>query len=263
ESGVPNAIKVFEELRQKGHKPAGIRLDSGDLAYLSIHAARQLNQAGFPDVTIVLSNNLDELAIWQIVTQIRHEAPRYGLDAEELIKRMAYGVGTGLITSRGAAALDGVYKLVAVEEDGEWVPAIKISENPQKTLTPGDKRVWRVYDKRGRATADLIALHEEDVESYDCLTLRHPSLHSTRRSLSADDIERIEPLLEQVYREGRQVMESPGIEEMRAIREGDMKKLDPGVRRMVNPHVYHVSLTQKLWDLKQTMINQLSNGSEG
>lgn len=262
ESGVPNAIKVFEELRQKGHKPAGIRLDSGDLAYLSIHAAKQLNEAGFPDVTIVLSNNLDELAIWQIVTQIRHEAPRYGLDAEDLIKRMAYGVGTGLITSRGAAALDGVYKLVAVEEDGEWVPAIKISENPQKTLTPGDKRVWRVYDKRGRATADLIALHGEDVESYECLTLRHPSLHTTRRSLSADDIERIEPLLEQVYLEGKQVLESPSIEEIRKIREADVKKLDPGVRRMVNPHVYHVSLTQKLWDLKQTMINKLSNGSE-
>jgi len=260
-SGVPNAIKVFEELRQKGHKPAGIRLDSGDLAYLSIHAARQLNAAGFPDVTIVLSNNLDELAIWQIITQIRHEAPRYGLDADDLIRRLAYGVGTGLITSRGAGALDGVYKLVAVEEDGGWVPAIKISENPQKTLTPGDKRLWRVYDMRGRATADLLALHGEEVESSKSLTLRHPTLHSIHRTLCAEEIDRIEPLLEQVYLEGKQVYETPSIEEMRELRAADIKKLDPGVRRMVNPHVYHVSLTQKLWDLKQSMIDKLSNGS--
>src|SRR5690606_9474142 len=98
------------ELRRKGHRPVGIRLDSGDLAFLSIQAARMLNEAGFPDTSIVLSNELDELVIWQIITQIEEEAPRYGVDPDSLIKRLVYGVGTRLITSRGDSALDGVYK---------------------------------------------------------------------------------------------------------------------------------------------------------
>jgi nicotinate phosphoribosyltransferase len=163
ESGVPNAIRVFEELRQKGHRPVGIRLDSGDLAYLSVQSAKMLDAAGFPDTQIVLSNQLDELTILQILAQIEDEAPRYGLDADHLVKRLVYGVGTNLITSAGDAALDGVYKLVAVQsDDGRWTPAIKISENPAKTPNPGLKQVWRVYDRRGQATADLLSLHDED-----------------------------------------------------------------------------------------------------
>jgi len=122
ESGVPNAIRVFENLRQKGHEPVGIRLDSGDLAYLAIQSARLLNGAGFPGVSIVLSSNLDEMVILQILTQIGQEAPRYGLDADKLIKRLIYGVGTNLITSWGHPALDGVYKLVADRQDVEWAP---------------------------------------------------------------------------------------------------------------------------------------------
>ncbi|NLF77429.1 MAG: nicotinate phosphoribosyltransferase, partial [Chloroflexi bacterium] len=108
ESGIPNAIRVFEDLRRKGHEPIGIRLDSGDLAFLSIQAAKMLDEAGFPDTTIVLSNQMDELVIWQILTQIQQEAPRYGLDPEKIIRRLTYGVGTRLITSAGDAALDGV-----------------------------------------------------------------------------------------------------------------------------------------------------------
>jgi nicotinate phosphoribosyltransferase len=261
DSGVPNAIKVFEGLRRKGHKPVGIRLDSGDLAYLSICAASMMDDAGFEDAKIVLSNNLDELAIWQIITQIQQEAPRYGIEPDVLVRRMVYGVGTGLITSRGDGALDGVYKLVAVQEQDEWVPAIKISETPQKTLTPGDKRLFRVYDERGQATADLIALSDENVADQDPLVMRHPSVGSMRRSLPASQIKRIEPLLEEAVRDGRPVQPSPTIEEMRALREADVDKLDPGVRRLVNPHVYHVSLTQKLWDLKQQMINRLNIGN--
>src|SRR5205085_4589214 len=111
ESGIPNAITVFEELRRKGHEPVGIRLDSGDLAYLSIQAAKMLDAAGFPSTSIVLSNELDELVIWQIITQIIQEAPRYGVEADQLIKRLVYGVGTRLITSQGDPALGGVYKL--------------------------------------------------------------------------------------------------------------------------------------------------------
>ena len=130
ESGIPNAIRVFEELRKKGHQPVGVRLDSGDLAYLSIQAAHMLDQAGFDQASIVLSNNLDELIIWQIITQIRQEAPRYGVDPEKLIHRLVYGVGTRLITSWGEPALGGVYKLVAVYHQDTWLPAIKISESP-------------------------------------------------------------------------------------------------------------------------------------
>ena len=116
ESGVPNAIKVFEKMKKKGQKPLGVRLDSGDLAYLSIQTAKLLNEAGFEDVKIVLSNELDEMNIWQIITQITDEAPKYQLDPEGIIKRLVYGVGTRLITSYGDPSIGGVYKLVAVNK---------------------------------------------------------------------------------------------------------------------------------------------------
>ena len=161
ESGIPNAIKVFEKMRLKGEKPLGIRLDSGDLAYLSIQAAKMLNDAGFPDVKIVLSNELDEMNIWQIITQVTDEAPKYGLDPDHLIKRLVYGVGTRLITSAGSPALGGVYKLVSVKKDNVWRPAIKISETPSKTPNPANKQIWRIYNKENKAEADLIALAHE------------------------------------------------------------------------------------------------------
>src|SRR5919202_915671 len=174
-SGIPNAIRVFEELRRKGHEPVGIRLDSGDLAYLSIQAAKMLDAAGFPNTSIVLSNDLDELVIWQIITQIQQEAPRYGVDAERLIGRLVYGVGTRLVTSWGEPALGGVYKLVAVCDRGEWLPAIKISESATKTPNPGHKQVWRIYDSRGNATADLLSLDDEDPREMSRIVLHHPS----------------------------------------------------------------------------------------
>jgi nicotinate phosphoribosyltransferase len=256
ESGIPNAIQVFENLRKKGHKPVGIRLDSGDLAYLSIKAAKLLNEAGFPEVSIVLSNNLDELVIWQIVTQIMDEAPLYGVDPDKLIERLVYGVGTSLITSAGDAALDGVYKLVAIEQNGDWIPTLKISESTEKTLNPGNKRVWRVYDARGKATADLIALAEEDIPSLDTLEMRHPTLATKQRSLSQDEIAQVEPLLEPVILNGEIVGGQDSIADMRVKREVDIACLDPGVRRMMNPHTYHVSLSKKLWDLKQSLIKK-------
>ncbi|RLC63660.1 MAG: nicotinate phosphoribosyltransferase [Chloroflexota bacterium] len=254
ESGVPNAIRVFEELRRKGHKPVGIRLDSGDLAHLSIRAAKMLNEAGFPETIIVLSNQLDELVIWQIITQIEKEAPRYGVDPEHLINRLVYGVGTRLITSQGASALDGVYKLVAVREKDEWVPAIKISETPEKTINPGHKHVWRLYDRRGKATADLLSLDDEDPRQMERILLHHPTEHTTYRTLDRDEVSEIEPLLVDVLKEGELVYDFPPIEEMRERRRTDMERLDPGVKRLVNPHIYHVSLTERLWNLKQELI---------
>jgi nicotinate phosphoribosyltransferase len=255
ESGLPNAIQVFEELRRKGHEPVGIRLDSGDLAFLSIRAARMLNDAGFPDASIVLSNQLDELVIMQILNQIEQEAPRYSVDADHLIGRLVYGVGTRLITSEGDAALDGVYKLVALWDDGAWVPAIKLSETPAKVPNPGNKRIWRVYDERNKATADLLALQQEEPQRMEePIVLRHPIKESTYRVLDREHISQVEPMLVDVFSEGKLPRDPPSIEELRERRQADLEKLDPGVRRIVNPHVYHVSLTEQLWDLKQRLI---------
>jgi nicotinate phosphoribosyltransferase len=259
ESGIPNAIKVFEELRRRGHQPVGIRLDSGDLAHLSIQAVKMLNEAGFSDTSIVLSNDLDELIIWQIITQISQEAPRYGLDPDHLIQRLVYGVGTRLITSQGEPALGGVYKLVAVHHQGKWQPAIKISESLSKTPNPGYKHVWRLYDKRGKATADLLSLDNEEPQKMAPLVLRHYSDHTKHRLLDPADLTEIEPLLVEVMREGKLVYELPSIEEMRQRREADVSRLDPGVRRLMNPHLYHVSLTQRLWDLKQDLIESVTS----
>jgi nicotinate phosphoribosyltransferase len=254
ESGLPNAIKVFEELKKKGHKPVGVRLDSGDLAFLAVQSAKMLDDAGFPDTVIVLSNELDELVIWQIITQIQEEAPRYGLDADRLIGRLIYGVGTRLITSQGQSALGGVYKLVAIRKEDEWIPAIKISETPEKTINPGFKSVRRIYDGRNKATADLICTEGEEPEKSEKIVLRHPIERAKSRTLARDEISGVEPLLAEIMRDGRVVYELPPIDEMRKIRSGDIERLDAGVKRLVNPHIYHVSLTEKLWELKQRLI---------
>ncbi len=254
ESGVPNAIRVFEKLRRKGHRPVGVRLDSGDQAYLAIQAARLLDEAGFEDTSIVLSSDLDELVIWQIITQIAQEAPRYGLDADKIIKRLVYGVGTRLITSWGEPALGGVYKLVAVQDEGAWESAIKISETPAKTPNPGIKRAWRMYDQRGKATADVLTVADEIPSAGERMLLRHPNDHAKLRRLGAGEISRIEPLHVEVVRGGARSTPRPPLEEMRARRAADVEQLDPGIRRLVNPHIYHVSLSEKLWDLKQDLI---------
>jgi nicotinate phosphoribosyltransferase len=255
ESGIPNAIRVFEELRRKGHEPVGIRLDSGDLAYLSIQAAKALDEAGFPGASIVLSNNLDEMVILQIITQISQEALRYGVEPDQLIERLVFGVGTRLITSWGEPALGGVYKLVAVRDRGAWLPAIKVSEGTTKTPNPGNKRVWRLYDARHKATADLLGLEDETPDDAQCLVLRDPRDPAKRRELQRTDVSKIEPLLVEILREGTLVCGLPSIEEIREVRHADVRHLDPGVRRLMNPHIYHVSLTETLWDLKQELLS--------
>lgn len=252
-SGVPHAITVFEELRRNGHEPVGIRLDSGDLAYLSIQAARMLNEAGFPNTSIVLSNDLDELVIWQILTQIRAEAGLEGVEPESLIKRLSFGVGTQLITSTGYPALGGVYKLVALHPDGAWQPAIKISDSPDKIANPAHKRAWRLYDRRGRATADLLALDEEDVPNMPEIELHHPSDVTKMRTVRHNEIE-VEPLHETIIDAGRVVYEWPTLEQIRQRRRDDVARLDAGVRRLIHPHIYHVSLSEKLWRLKYDLI---------
>jgi len=256
ESGVPNAIKVFEELQQKGHHPVGIRLDSGDLAFLSIQAGRMLNKAGFTDQAIVLSNQLDELVIQQILNQIEKEAAKYGVDPDRHIKRLVFGVGTRMISSAGESALDGVYKMVGVEEKGQWLPAIKISESLKKSVNPGQKQVWRVYDQRGTAVADLMTLMEEKPEESNTLYLHHPTEEGVSREIEKGHISKIEPLLSDVLQEGKVVCDLPSIEEIRQRRKADVERLDSGVRRLINPHIYHVSLSGPLWDLKKELIRR-------
>lgn len=258
ESGVPNAIRVFEELRAKGHAPVGIRLDSGDLAYLAIQAAMMLDAAGFPDTAIVLSNDLDELVIWQIQTQIAEEAARHGADADAVIRRLVYGVGTRLVTSHGEGALGGVYKLVALHDGAAWQPAIKVAESQSKATNPGLKAAWRIYDRRGRATADLIGLADEQPAAAERIPLRHPTDHTRHRALDRTEITAVEPLLIEVLRDGRLTLDLPDLEQIRERRRADVERLDAGVRRIMNPHIYHVSLSQSLWDLKQELLGRLA-----
>ncbi|MCY3580542.1 MAG: nicotinate phosphoribosyltransferase [bacterium] len=255
ESGVPNAITVFEELRKRGHRPVGIRLDSGDLAHLAVRSAALLDRAGFPDVSIVLSSDLDELIIWQVRNQILEEAGRYGVDADHLLNRLVYGVGTRLVTSDGCPSLNGVFKLVAVEgTDGNWAAAIKISEDPTKVLDPGRKRLWRIYDHRGTATVDLITESDYDPAARP-IHLVHPGHPDIRRTLGATQISEVEPLRIQVLNNGERVADNLGdIEAARNRRVADLARLDPGVRRLVNPHTYHVSLSLQLSKLKQDLI---------
>jgi len=252
ESGIPNAITVFDELRAGGHEPIGIRLDSGDLAHLAVRAASMLDAAGYPHTRIVLSSELDELAMWQIRAQIVDEAPRYGVASSAVLHRLVYGVGTRLITSHGYSALGGVYKLVAIDGDAGWVPAMKISDTPEKMPIPGDKRVWRVYDERGLATADVVSAGDEDLSSARSLELYHPHREGIARRL--DHIRDVEELVVPVYAAGSRTSAAPSLTAMRERRKLDLERLDTGVRRLVNPHVYHVSLTRRVKQLQGEMI---------
>lgn len=253
DSGIPNAITVFRELAAAGHQPRGIRLDSGDLAHLAVRAARMLDDAGFTETTIVVSSSLDELAIWQILSQIEDEAPRYGVDPDVLTRRLTYGVGTRLITSQGHSFLDGVYKLVAVGADGGWVPAIKVSESREKVPIPGDKRVWRVADHRGSSTADVVGSGDQAIAPGTALRLHHPYRESVSRVLAAEDVADVEELVVPALTAG-EVLADRSLEAARAWRNLDLERLDPGVRRLVNPHTYHVSLTDEVKLLQDELV---------
>ncbi|MGA7096405.1 MAG: nicotinate phosphoribosyltransferase [Acidimicrobiia bacterium] len=253
ESGVPNAIKVFEELRRSGHRPVGIRLDSGDLAHLAVRSAILLDKAGFDEVKIVLSSGLDELTISQILTQIEVEAPRYGADADEIVNRLTYGVGTKMATSHGRPYLDGVFKLVAVSDETGWRPAIKVSDTGAKVVNPGRKKVHRLYDMRGMATVDVMALADEELTFP--LELHHHRETGIGRVVPGDRVSSTEELLVAASLEAP--ADDPAIvAEARKRRIADLERLDPGVKRLVNPHVYHVSVTRRLAELKARLIEE-------
>ena len=257
-SGIPNAIATFERLRRSGHEPVGVRLDSGDLAYLAVQAARELDRAGFPDTAIVLSSQLDELTIWQIMSQIAEEARRHGLDPDTVIGRLVFGVGSRLATSDGDPSLDGVFKLVAVDDgSGSWRPAMKRSDSPVKVLNPGAKRLWRVYDDDGRAVADVLSTAGEELAAGEQITLHHHARPDISRLLTTG---RVDELLATVVDEGNIVDGTCGdLAAAADRRRHDVETLDPGVRRLVNPHTYHVSITDTLFALKRSLLAGLSS----
>ena len=242
-SGVPNAITVFRELREKGQEPMGIRLDSGDLAFLSRQARKMLDEAGFPNAKIFASGDLDEEVIWDL------KAQGAAIDV--------WGVGTRMITSMGNPALGGVYKLAAEEVNGTFVPRIKISENPAKVTNPGVKRLYRFYDHRtGKALADLIALEDEDFSSGEPLTIFDPENTWKRMMLCDYDVR---PLLEPVFEGGRQVYELPTLSEITAYANREMETFWDEYKRLHSPHRYKVDLSQKLYDLKRSLIENQRN----
>jgi nicotinate phosphoribosyltransferase len=257
-SGVPNAIATFERLRRQGHEPVGIRLDSGDLAYLAVESARELDRAGFPDAVIVLSSQLDELTMWQITSQIATEARRAGVDPDAVIDRLVFGVGSRLATSHGDPSLDGVFKLVAVEDGGAWRPAIKRSDSPAKVLNPGAKRLWRAYDQRGVATADVLSTADEELAPGEW-ALHHHARPEVSRRLT---VGAVDELLATVV-DGGTIVADGGVEALAdlaaagARRTADVDRLDPGVRRLIRPHEYHVSITDELFDLKRRLLADL------
>jgi nicotinate phosphoribosyltransferase len=242
-SGVPNAIKVFKELREAGHEPVGIRLDSGDLAYLSKKAKKMMNDAGFPNAKICASGDLDEYSINSLKQQ----------GAEISI----WGVGTKLITSADMPALGGVYKLSAVfHKDGTVTPKIKVSETSAKITNPGFKNIYRVYDNAtGKAEADFIYLREED--SYDTtkpLKLTHPYdrwktitfENYTLRSLHVD-----------VIKNGKLVYKLPTLSEIKAYAKKELESFWDEYKRLDNPHIYKVDLSDKLFELKSNLLKDV------
>ena len=240
-SGIPNAIRAFNEvLKPKGITKCGIRLDSGDLTYLSQRARKMLDEAGLTECKIVASNALDEYIIRDLVRQ--------GARID------SFGVGERLITSRSEPVFGGVYKLAAIEDDqGNIIPKIKVSENPAKITTPHFKKVYRIFSKStGKAEADLICVHDEQIDFSKPLELFDPDATWKRKVFT--DIEARE-LLVPIFQGGRLVYQVPDLQTSRAYCQRQVDSLWDEVKRFENPHNYYVDLSQKLWDIKQNLLN--------
>lgn len=243
-SGVPNAITVFNELREKGYEPVGIRLDSGDLAYLSREARKMLDAAGFPNAIICASGDLDENLIRDLKLQ--------GACIN------TWGVGTKLITSEDCPSLGGVYKMAAEHEGDRVVPKIKISENPVKITNPGEKKLWRIYDKAsGKAVADLIALEYETYDTEKPLTIYDPV--NTWKSMTLTDYT-MKELHVKIFDQGKCVYHSPSLKEIQKHCEEEMSTFWEQYKRLLNPHRYKVDLSDSLWMLKNSMLQGYRRG---
>lgn len=245
-SGVPNAIRVFNEMKQAGihSKKYGIRLDSGDLAYLSKKARKMLDAAGFPDAIISASSDLDEYLIDSLKTQ--------GAAIT------SWGVGTNLITSADCPAFGGVYKMAAIRKEGNdtFTPKIKISENPAKITNPGNKTVFRIIDKEtGKLKADLIALADETYDTAKDLEIFHP-IDTWKRSTIAGGTYDMEEILLPVFKKGQCIYESPKTMDIRTYCQQELDLLWDESRRLVNPQEVYVDLSKPLYDLKMELLNK-------
>lgn len=241
-SGIPNAIKVFKEIIvPKGYKPRAVRLDSGDLAYLSKKARKMLDEAGFDYVKIVASNSLDEYTIDSLLKQDS------ALDC--------FGVGERLITAKSEPVFGGVYKLVEMENNqGNMVPKIKISENEIKITNPANKKIYRLYEKdTGKAIADVLVLADEVIDDSKPYEIFHP-IHTWKKKVLGNFTAR--PLLVQIFSKGKCVYDSPNEHEIRDYRAKEIATLWGEVLRFQNPHVYYVDLSRKLWELKRSLLEK-------
>ena len=242
-SGIPNAIKVFDEIVvPKGYRPKGIRIDSGDITYLSKKARKMLDDAGYPDCKIVASNSLDEIIIRDMLIQ--------GAQVD------SFGVGERLITAASTPVFGGVYKIVAVEENGVPVPRIKLSENVQKITTPCAKKVYRLFDNdTGKALADVVTLIDEEIDSTKPYELFDPDYTWKRKSISNFTAK---PLLVQIFDKGQCCYNSPDIKDIKKFCNEQVDTLWDEVKRFENPHTYYVDLSQKLWDEKHRLLDECS-----
>lgn len=240
-SGVPNAIRTFNEvLVPRGIRPAGIRIDSGDITYLSIKARKMLDEAGFPDCGIVASNALDEYIIRDILVQGA--------------KINSFGVGERLITSRSEPVFGGVYKLSAIEEDGRVIPKIKVSENVEKITNPGFKQVWRLFDNsNGKAIADVITLADEEIDENSSFEIFDPE-HTWKRKLVTNF--KAKKLLTRIFDNGQCVYKVPELKAVQDYCKKQIGTLWDEVLRFENPHRYNVDLSRPLWNLKQEMLKR-------
>lgn len=242
ESGLPHAIQIGQELQKSGKKLMGIRLDSGDLAYLSKVARKMLNDAGLTDTKIYASSDLDEHTILHLKSQ--------GAKID------AWGVGTKLITAYDHPALGAVYKMVAKKEDDQWLPTIKISSNPGKVTTPGRKSVFRIKDREtGKAQADLVACIDEQPDDTKPLTLFHP-VHTYRKKIVHDFT--AEPLLHAVIQNGRIVSEIPSAEEIRNYHQEQLSLFWEEYLRNLNPEEYPVDMTEQVWETKRELLEKMA-----
>lgn len=240
-SGIPNAIKVFnEEILPRGFRPKGIRIDSGDMAYISKEARKMLDQAGFPDCKIMASSSLDEYVIRDLINQ--------GAAIDN------FGVGERLITARSEPIFGGVYKLTTIEENGDLVPKIKVSGNVGKITTPGFKQVYRLFDKNShKAIADVITLHDEIIDDSKPYGIFHP-LYTWKRKTVRNFYAK--ELLVKIFEKGEQVYESPNIHEIKKYCEEQVNLLWPEVKRFEKPHEYFVDLSHALWEIKDSLLKE-------
>lgn len=244
-SGIPNAIKIFDEiLKPMGKRPSGIRIDSGDITYLSKEARKMLDDAGYPDAKITISNSLDEYIINSVLNN--------GAQID------SFGVGERLITAKSEPVFGGVYKLAAVEDSqGNIIPKIKISENAEKITNPGFKQIHRIFDKNtNKAIADLITLDGEIIDDNKPLTIFNPIYtwkKKTIKNFYTKDL-RIK-----IFDSGKCIYTSPTVNSIKEKCDEELSKFWPEILRFQNPHTYYVDLSQNLWNMKQDLLNKYSN----